>query len=139
METIMESSISEEAKRRRARWFYLMATLSILLPFFAILVLSKVLVGYTKGEVRTTIKQNFTLVVPHPKPPHHVGLCRHIMETILHEEQRKRSEVDGKIPDEWDAFPQFLLNCPTIKYDGKKEKFVYRGTDVEAPLPGTPA
>ncbi|KAI6089758.1 hypothetical protein F4821DRAFT_275772 [Hypoxylon rubiginosum] len=62
METIMESSISEEAKLRRARWFYLMATLSILLPFFAILVLSKVLdeslVWYTKGEVRTlTIKQ----------------------------------------------------------------------------------
>ncbi|KAI1761797.1 hypothetical protein GGR53DRAFT_533186 [Hypoxylon sp. FL1150] len=62
MEAVMEASVSEDARRRRAHWFYLMATLSILFPFFAILVLTGMLteslVWYTKGEVRQlTIKQ----------------------------------------------------------------------------------
>ncbi|KAI6088483.1 hypothetical protein F4821DRAFT_277204 [Hypoxylon rubiginosum] len=56
--------------------------------------------------------------------------CRHIKEeSILDPEQRKRSVADGKIPDEWAA----------REYNGTKDKFVHRGTDVEAPLPGTPA
>ncbi|KAI0178587.1 hypothetical protein GGR52DRAFT_588371 [Hypoxylon sp. FL1284] len=62
VEAIMEVHISEASRRRRAHWFYLMATLSIILPFFAILVLSgalnESLLWYTHGEVRRiTIKQ----------------------------------------------------------------------------------
>ncbi|XXH03084.1 hypothetical protein Hte_009474 [Hypoxylon texense] len=62
IEAVIEANISDDSRRRRARWFYLMATLSIVLPFFAILVLSGMLddslIWYTKGEVRRlTIKQ----------------------------------------------------------------------------------
>lgn len=62
MEAMMETSISEDARSRRARWFYLMATASIIIPLFAILVLSGILdrslIWYTNGEVRRlTIKQ----------------------------------------------------------------------------------
>ncbi|KAI1772667.1 hypothetical protein F4818DRAFT_453458 [Hypoxylon cercidicola] len=62
MEALMEQSISEDARRRRAHWFYLMATISLIMPFFAILVLcgalDESLVWYTSGAVRrVTIKQ----------------------------------------------------------------------------------
>ncbi|KAI8963672.1 hypothetical protein F5Y11DRAFT_364982 [Daldinia sp. FL1419] len=62
MEALRESNVSRHGRKKRAEWFRLMAFLSIIIPFFAIFVLTgvldKTLVWYSKGEVgQMTIKQ----------------------------------------------------------------------------------
>ncbi|KAI1642117.1 uncharacterized protein F4817DRAFT_369690 [Daldinia loculata] len=62
IEALRESNISRHGSKKRAQWFRLMAILSIIIPFFAIFVLTgvfdKTLVWYSRGEVgQITIKQ----------------------------------------------------------------------------------
>lgn len=56
MEAFVESTITRNARQRRQQFFYIMATLSAIFPFFAILVLAgtmnKALIWWTQGEVR---------------------------------------------------------------------------------------
>ncbi|KAI1475452.1 hypothetical protein F4774DRAFT_413873 [Daldinia eschscholtzii] len=62
VEALRESNISRRGRKKRAQWFKFMAILSMIIPFFAILVLTGVfdrtLVWYSNGEVgQMTIKQ----------------------------------------------------------------------------------
>ncbi|KAI1806582.1 hypothetical protein F4811DRAFT_568754 [Daldinia bambusicola] len=62
IEALRESNISRRGRKKRAQWFRFMAVLSMIIPFFAILVLTgvfdKTLVWYSNGEVgQITLKQ----------------------------------------------------------------------------------